>query len=76
MVTAAFTALKSTNFDLGIIILWLFVCEELRGSRIEPPPNEILSSARKISRWANVPILASLRENLFYRNLQNLPRSS
>jgi hypothetical protein len=29
MVMAALTALKSTNFDFCIIILWLFGCEEL-----------------------------------------------
>ena len=29
---------------------------------VEPHPNEILSSAGKISRWANVPILARPRK--------------
>jgi hypothetical protein len=29
MVMAALTALKSTNFDLGIFLLWVMYCEEL-----------------------------------------------
>jgi hypothetical protein len=71
---AALTALKSTNFDLDIILLLLFDCDELCSSRSEPLPNGILSSAGKISRGANLPILASPEGRLFYRNLHNLLR--
>src|SRR5674476_422911 len=47
MVMAALTALKSTNFVLDIYFLWLFDCNELCGSRSEPLPNGILTSAGK-----------------------------
>jgi hypothetical protein len=67
MVMAALTALKSTNFVLDIILLLLFDCDELCSSRSEPLPNGILTSAGKISRGANLPILASPGEPLFYR---------
>jgi hypothetical protein len=47
MVMAALTALKSTNFDFGIFLLWLFGCEELCGSRIELHPKASLSALKK-----------------------------
>lgn len=59
MVMAALTALKSTNDDFGIVILlWVLVVKNCAAHEVEPHPNEILSSAEKISRWANMPILA------------------
>src|ERR1035437_286781 len=64
MVMAALTALKSTNFVFDIILPWLFDCDELCGSRSELLPNGILTSAQKISRRANLPILAS---SLFWK---------
>src|SRR5674476_422913 len=71
MVMAALTALKSTNFVLDIYFLWLFDCNELCGSRSEPLPNGILTSAGKISRRANLPILASPGEPKFWQICHN-----
>jgi hypothetical protein len=47
MVMAALTALKSTNDDFGIFLLWLFGCDELCGSRIELHPKASLAAPEK-----------------------------
>src|ERR1035437_3469734 len=60
-----FDGLEVNELCFGHILPWLFDCDELCSSRSEPLPNGILSSAGKISRGANLPILASPGEPLF-----------
>src|ERR1035437_7299408 len=62
-----FDGLEVNELCFGHILPWLFDCDELCGSRSEPLPNGILSSAGKSSRGANLPILASPGEPLFQR---------
>jgi len=60
MVTAAFTALKSTNDDLGIVLLWLN-CEGANdGSGMNRSPQVILCPTEKGGRRQNMPQAASL----------------